>query len=65
MKNTFKDLTLEEMQSKRTDLKKELFQVNMDKVLGHVESPIKKRIIKRQIARLNTLMHEKSGKSDK
>jgi large subunit ribosomal protein L29 len=65
MKNKFNDLTLDELQSKRADLKKEFFQFRMDRILGHVESPIKKRTLRRQIARLNTLIHEKNAKSDK
>jgi len=27
-------------------------------VLGHVDNPLEKRILRRQLARLNTLIHE-------
>ncbi len=58
MKNSFKDLTLEEMIAKRDELREQYFQIRMDRVLGHIENPLAIRNVKRQIARLNTLIHE-------
>lgn len=58
MKNSFKDLTLEEQIAKRDDLRKQYLDIRMDRVLGHVENPLAIRTVKRQIARLNTLIHE-------
>ena len=58
MKNSFKDLTLEEMIAKRDELRKQYLDIRMDRVLGHVENPLAIRNVKRHIARLNTLIHE-------
>jgi large subunit ribosomal protein L29 len=58
MSNVFKDLTLPELQQKRDDLKKELQDHRFDVVLGHVDNPLKKRTLRRQIASLNTIIHE-------
>jgi large subunit ribosomal protein L29 len=58
MKNSFKDLTLEEKIAKRDELRKHYLNIRMDRVLGHVENPLSIRTVKRQIARLNTLIHE-------
>ncbi|MCK9190318.1 MAG: 50S ribosomal protein L29 [Sphaerochaetaceae bacterium] len=58
MKNSFKDLTLEEQIAKRDELRKQYLDIRMDRVLGHVENPLAIRTVKRQIARLNTLIHE-------
>jgi large subunit ribosomal protein L29 len=58
MKNSFKDLTLEEKIVKRDDLRKQYLDIRMGRVLGHVENPLAIRTVKRQIARLNTLIHE-------
>ena len=58
MKNSFKDLTLEEKIAKRDELRKQYLNIRMDRVLGHVENPLAIRTVKRQIARLNTLIHE-------
>ena len=58
MKETFNDLTLEEIIAKRDELTKNLNNLRFDMVLGHVENPMKKRTLKRSIARLNTMIHE-------
>ena len=55
-KNT--NLTLEECLAKRDELKKELQDLRFNMVLGHVENPVSKRNIKRDIARMNTVIHE-------
>jgi len=58
MKETFNDLTLEEIIAKRDELRKNLNNLRFDMVLGHVENPMQKRNLKRSIARLNTMIHE-------
>jgi large subunit ribosomal protein L29 len=58
MKNSFNDLTYEELLNKREELKKKHMDKRFSKVLGHVESPIEIRTVRRQIARLNTIIHE-------
>lgn len=58
MKNSFKDLTYDEMVTKREELKKRALDMRFDKVLGHVENPLEKRTLRRQIASLNTIIHE-------
>jgi large subunit ribosomal protein L29 len=62
MKETFKELTLTELAAKRDELKKKYFKLRFDMVMGHVENPLEKRVLRRKIARLNTLVHNKSGK---
>ncbi|MGC9311298.1 MAG: 50S ribosomal protein L29 [Sediminispirochaetaceae bacterium] len=58
MKNTFKDLTFQELIEKRQSLRKEYLDLRINKVMGHVENPVEQRNIKRAIARLNTIIHE-------
>ncbi len=58
MKNSFSKLSYNELVSKREELRKSYFQMRMDRVLGHVENPLQTRNIKRQIARVNTLITE-------
>ena len=55
-KNT--NLTLEECLAKKDELKKELQDLRFNMVLGHVENPVAKRNIKRDIARMNTVIRE-------
>jgi len=58
MKETFNDLTLDEMVAKRDELKKNLNNLRFDMVMGHVENPMEKKNLKRSIARLNTKIRE-------
>ncbi|MFA6689844.1 MAG: 50S ribosomal protein L29 [Sphaerochaetaceae bacterium] len=58
MKNSFNDLTYAELVAKRDELRKEHLNLRMGRVLGHVENPLAVRTTKKQIARLNTIIHE-------
>jgi len=58
MKNSFKDMKLDEMLVKRGELKKKYFDLRFQMVVGHVENPVEKRNLRRQIARLETRIAE-------
>ncbi len=58
MKNSYADLTYAELVTKRDELRKEALNLRMSRVLGHVENPLAVRTIRRNVARLNTLIHE-------
>ncbi len=58
MKSTFNDLTYAELINKKEDLHKEYLKLRMDKVLGHLENPLRLRTVRRDIARVNTIVHE-------
>jgi large subunit ribosomal protein L29 len=62
MKNSFKDLKPEELLAKLGDLKKKYFDLRFQMVVGHVENPLEKRNLRRQIARLETLIGQ-AGRS--
>jgi large subunit ribosomal protein L29 len=57
MKNSFKNMTLSELKAKRDELKKKYMEFRFKIVIGHVDNPLQKRTMRRQIARLNTLIH--------
>jgi len=56
MKNSFKNLSFPELKAKRDELKKKYMEFRFKMVIGHVDNPLQKRIMRRQIARLNTLV---------
>jgi len=58
MKNNFNDLTLDELIAKRDELTVKSKDLRFEMVMGHVENPLEKRNLRRQIARLNTMIHE-------
>ena len=63
MKNSFKELKTEELVAKREEIRKKYFDLRFQMVIGHVENPLLKRTLRRQVARLNTLIHarERAG----
>jgi len=58
MKNSFKNLSFAELKTKRDELKKKYMEFRFKIVIGHVDNPLQRRIMRRQIARLNTLIRE-------
>jgi large subunit ribosomal protein L29 len=57
MKNSFKNLSFAELKAKREELKKKYMELRFKVIIGHVDNPLQKRVLRRQIARLNTLIH--------
>ncbi|MBN2442042.1 MAG: 50S ribosomal protein L29 [Spirochaetales bacterium] len=58
MKNSFKDLTLKELVTKKDELKKKYRDLRFNMVIGHVDNPLQKRILRRELARVHTIIHE-------
>ncbi|MHB0897621.1 MAG: 50S ribosomal protein L29 [Spirochaetales bacterium] len=58
MKNSFKELKFEELLAKRIDLRKKYFDLRFQMVVGHVENPLERRNLRRQIARAETLINQ-------
>ena len=58
MRNSFKNLTYPELKAKRDEMKKKYMELRFQMVIGHVDNPLQKRTMRRQIARLNTLICE-------
>ena len=56
MKNSFKNLSFTELKVKRTELSRKYMDFRFQMVIGHVDNPLQKRALRRQVARLNTLI---------
>lgn len=59
MKNSYKNMSEQELTAKRDALSKEYLDLRVNKVLGHLDNPLRARIIRREIARINTRLTEK------
>jgi large subunit ribosomal protein L29 len=57
MKNSFKELKHDELAAKCVELRKKYFDFRFQAVVGHVENPVQARVLRRQIARVETLIH--------
>ena len=56
MKNSFKSLSFAELKAKREELTRKYMDFRFQLVIGHVDNPLQKRELRRQIARLNNLI---------
>ncbi|MBI5467648.1 MAG: 50S ribosomal protein L29 [Deltaproteobacteria bacterium] len=52
-------MSLDEVKAKETELAKELFSLRMRHTTNQLENPLKLRIVKREIARVKTIIAEK------
>ena len=54
-----KELAYSELIVKRNELKKKYMDLRFQMVIGHVDNPMQKRTMRREIARINTLIRQK------
>ncbi|MBI1911259.1 MAG: 50S ribosomal protein L29 [Deltaproteobacteria bacterium] len=54
-----RDLSLDEIKTKETELSKELFNLRMRHTTNQLENPLKLRTLKRDIAKVKTIRAEK------
>ncbi len=58
-KKNFKELSYAELVAQRNELKQKYMDLRFQMVIGHVDNPMQKRSMRRDIARLNTLIRAK------
>ena len=59
-----RELTTEELQNKITDLKKELFTLRFNLATNNLENPMKIPAIKKDIAKIMTVIREREIKGE-
>jgi len=59
-------LTVDELKRKESDLRKELFNLRFQRATGEIENPMRIRAVRKDIARILTIVTEKtkSGKKE-
>ena len=58
-KKNFKELSYAELVAQRNELKQKYMDLRFQMVIGHVDNPMQKRTMRREIARLNTFIRAK------
>jgi large subunit ribosomal protein L29 len=53
-----RDLTLDEVLLKKDEVQKELFNLRLRQATRQIDNPLKMRLLRRDLARLNTIVHE-------
>jgi large subunit ribosomal protein L29 len=56
-----KDLSLDELTAKSNELRGEFFNAKVKKATGQLENTAKLRLLRRDIARVETVLREKRG----
>jgi large subunit ribosomal protein L29 len=56
--DTLRDMTKEELLQKREELKDEVFNLNMRKAMKELDNPLKLRTLRRDIAKIETILSE-------
>ena len=59
--NDMRELSAEELQAKSRELRGQLFNVKIKQATGQLESTAKLRELRRQIARAETVLRQRSG----
>lgn len=54
-----KELTMDELKQKLTELKKDLFNLRLQHAINQLDNPLKIADVKKDIARVNTVIREK------
>ena len=57
--NEIRNLSVEELDKQLSDLKKDLFMLRMQHATNHLDNPIKISNVRRDIARVKAVLHEK------
>ena len=59
--NEIKSLSVAELETRLVDLKKDLFMLRMQHATNHLDNPIKISAVRRDIARVKTVLREKQN----
>ena len=62
--NEIRNMSVDELLTQEKELKQELFNLKFQKTLGQLQDTAKSRTVKRDIARIKTILTEKT-KTDK
>ena len=56
-----RDLAADELGAKERDLADQLFRLRIQKSMGQLEAPNKMRVIRKDLARIKTVLRQKRG----
>ena len=58
-KSKYREMSYKELVSKRNDLKQKYMDLRFQAVVGHLDNPLEKRSMRREIEMLNTFIRQK------
>lgn len=57
-KEQIRELTKDELLQRRSEIEQEMFNLRMQKASKELDNPLKMRVLRREIARINTILKE-------
>lgn len=60
----FRELSVQELHTRKRELRQEAFHLRLQQQSGQLEKPSQIRSIRREVARLETVLTEKTSKKD-
>ena len=57
----FRDLQVDELRQREKDMDDQLFRLRIQKSMGQLDVPLKVRVVRRDLARVKTLLKEKQA----
>ncbi len=64
-KSKYKEMSYSELVLKRNELKQKHMDLRFQAVVGHLDNPVEKRTMRREIAMLNTFIRQKELAGEK
>jgi large subunit ribosomal protein L29 len=58
-----RELGVDELRAREQDLDDQLFRLRIQKSMGQLEAPLKVRLLRRDLARIKTILREKTVES--
>ncbi|HEV8433832.1 MAG TPA: 50S ribosomal protein L29 [Thermoanaerobaculia bacterium] len=58
--NELRDKSIDELNTRERELREQLFKLRFQRATGRMENPMKIRDVRREIARIKTLLNERS-----
>ena len=58
--NEMRDKSIDELNTRQRELREQLFKLRFQRATGRMENPMKIRDVRREIARIKTLLNERS-----
>ena len=56
-----RDLSADDLRSREKELDDQLFRLRIQKSMGQLEAPLKVRTVRRELARVKTLLRQRNG----
>ena len=58
-----RELTVDDLRAREKDLGDQLFRLRIQKSMGQLEAPAKVRLVRRDLAKVKTVLREREGRA--